>query len=288
MSRAPLYQVKKTVTERSGVQFTFKTAIKLARARSNYFTPCGKLFTFANHPIHLRSLMTKFVLFITSFLFSFGAITPAGAQNKKHGTSVRKEVKFLDNINVEASPAQGNSADPKAVFSQSLFKDEKKVIPGLSAESTIEEASNIQLKYALLLDVEVEQALNLDLFKVLDEWIGTRYRLGGTTKDGIDCSALMQILFTGLYGISLPRTAREQYEFSRKLSRAQLKEGDLVFFNTIGGVSHVGMYLQNNKFIHASTGGVTISDLYDEYWMKKFIGVGRVSQSPMIASTAKP
>jgi cell wall-associated NlpC family hydrolase len=125
---------------------------------------------------------------------------------------------------------------------------------------------------------------------MLDEWMGARYHLGGTTKQGIDCSALMQILFAGLYGINLPRTAREQYDFSKRISRTELKEGDLVFFNTIGGVSHVGMYLQNNKFIHASTGGVTISDLYDEYWSRKFIGVGRINQSlnQTTASTIKP
>jgi cell wall-associated NlpC family hydrolase len=118
--------------------------------------------------------------------------------------------------------------------------------------------------------------------------MGTRYRLGGGDKNGIDCSALMQILFTSLYGITLPRTAREQYDFSRKISRTELKEGDLVFFNTIGGVSHVGMYLQNNKFVHASTSGVTVSDLYDEYWMKKFIGVGRVEQDQTTALVTKP
>jgi len=233
--------------------------------------------------------MSKFVLFVTCFsLLGAIAAVPAQAQKKKQGSSVSKEVKFLDDINVQASANPGNASDPKAVFAQSIFRDEKKIIPGLSSESTIEEASNLQLKYALLLDVEVEQAQNLNLFKLLDEWVGTRYRLGGSTKDGIDCSALMQILFTGLYGITLPRTAREQYDFSHKISRAQLKEGDLVFFNTIGGVSHVGMYLQNNKFIHASTGGVTISDLYDEYWMKKFVGVGRVSQPQITASTVKP
>jgi lipoprotein Spr len=115
--------------------------------------------------------------------------------------------------------------------------------------------------------------------------MGTRYRLGGSGKDGIDCSAFMQILFAGLYGITIPRTAREQYDFSKRISRTELKEGDLVFFNTIGGVSHVGMYLQNNKFVHASTGGVTISDLYDEYWSRKFIAVGRVEQ-PQTQSTA--
>jgi len=233
--------------------------------------------------------MSKFVLFTaTIFFLTLGSFSPAQAQKKKQGTAVKKEVKFLDDITVQVPSDQNNPSNPKAVFSKSIFKDEKKVVPGLSAQSTIEYASELQLKYALLLDVEVEQANNINIFKVLDQWMGTRYRLGGENKDGIDCSALTQVLFTSLYGITLPRTAKEQYDFSRKISRAELKEGDLVFFNTIGGVSHVGMYLQNNKFIHASTGGVTISDLYEEYWMKKFIGVGRVNQDLSMALTSKP
>jgi lipoprotein Spr len=234
--------------------------------------------------------MSRHILFAATILFlSLGAISPVQAQKKKQGTSVKKDIKFLDEITIQASADQNNASDPKAAFSQSLFKEDKKTVVAAPIEaSTIESASSLQLKYALLLDVEVEQVIDLNLFKVLDEWMGTRYRLGGTTKDGIDCSALMQILFTGLYGITLPRTAREQYNFSRKISRTELKEGDLVFFNTIGGVSHVGMYLQNNKFIHASTSGVTISDLYDEYWMKKFIGVGRVEQDEVTALVTKP
>lgn len=234
--------------------------------------------------------MSRHILFAATILFlSLGAISPVQAQKKKQGTSVKKEVKFLDEITVQASSDQNNASDPKAAFSHSLFKDDKKTVVSTPIEtSTIENAGSLQLKYALLLDVEVEQILNLNLLTMLDEWIGTRYRLGGATKDGIDCSALMQILFTGLYGISIPRTAREQYNFSRKISRTELKEGDLVFFNTIGGVSHVGMYLQNNKFFHASTSGVTISDLYDEYWMKRFIGVGRVEADQITALVTKP
>jgi cell wall-associated NlpC family hydrolase len=234
--------------------------------------------------------MSRHILFIAIILFlSLGAFSPVQAQKKKQGTSVKKDVKFLDEIIIQASSDQSNASDPKAAFSQSLFKEDKKTVVATPIDaSSIENASSLQLKYALLLDIEVEQIINLNVFKILDEWMGTRYRLGGATKDGIDCSALMQILFTSLYGITLPRTAREQYDFSRKISRTELKEGDLVFFNTIGGVSHVGMYLQNNKFIHASTSGVTISDLYDEYWMKKFIGVGRVEQAQSTALVTKP
>lgn len=234
--------------------------------------------------------MSKHVLFTaTIFFLCLGSAHSVQAQKKKQGTAVKKEVKFLDDISIQASNDQND--DPKAVFSKTtLFKEEKPTTPVVASQSTIENASTLQLKYALLLDVEVEQAINLNLFKLLDEWMGTRYRLGGTTKEGIDCSAFMQTLFSSLYGIVLPRTAREQYDFSKKISRTELKEGDLVFFNTIGGVSHVGMYLQNNKFVHASTGGVTISDLYDEYWSRKFIGVGRVEQPQpqSTASTLKP
>jgi lipoprotein Spr len=231
--------------------------------------------------------MSKHILFAaTILLLTAGVTVHAQAQRKKQGNSAVKEVKFLNDISVQA--CNDDNSDPKAAFSQSLFKEDKKVIPGLSVESTIENADNLQLKYALLLDINVEQAIDLNVFKVLDEWMGTRYRLGGSTKDGIDCSAFTQVLFSSLWGINIPRTAREQYDFSQRISRAELKEGDLVFFNTIGGVSHVGMYLQNNKFVHASTGGVTISDLYDDYWMRKFVGVGRVSQDQTTASTLKP
>jgi cell wall-associated NlpC family hydrolase len=236
--------------------------------------------------------MSKHVLFAaTIFLLCLGSVSSVQAQKKKQGTAVKKEVKFLDDITIQASNDQNNASDPKAAFSKTtLFKEEKPVTPIVASQSTIENAGTLQLKYALLLDVEVEQAINLNLFKLLDEWMGTRYHLGGTTKDGIDCSAFMQTLFASLYGIILPRTAREQYDFSKKISRTELREGDLVFFNTIGGVSHVGMYLQNNKFVHASTGGVTISDLYDEYWSRKFIGVGRIEQpqTQSTASTLKP
>jgi cell wall-associated NlpC family hydrolase len=232
--------------------------------------------------------MSKHILITTTILLLFlGATTTVQAQKHKHGSSAKKEAKFLEDISVQASTDE-NTADPKAAFSRSLFKEDKKVIPGLGVSSDIENVDNVQLKYALLLDINVEQAVDVNVFKVLDEWMGTRYRLGGSSKDGIDCSAFTQVLFSTLYGISIPRTAREQYDYSQRISRTELKEGDLVFFNTIGGVSHVGMYLQNNKFVHASTGGVTISDLFDDYWMKKFIGVGRVSQEQITASTVKP
>ncbi len=143
--------------------------------------------------------------------------------------------------------------------------------------SSLEQFSTAQFKYAIKLDVPVETLKNKTLYETISDWWGTPYRMGGTTHRGIDCSAFVQTLMMGVFSIQLPRTAREQKTATSWVSMDNLKEGDLVFFNTRGGVSHVGVYLQNNKFVHASTSkGIMISDLNDTYWSKKIIGGGRV------------
>lgn len=235
--------------------------------------------------------MIKHILFAATILFSTGGFSNAQAQKKKNGPHAVKEVKFLEEITVEAEPLPATSSDPKAAFSKSIFTSNKKTeAPASTAAAfSIEQASTLQFKYALLLDTEVEQLSNIDLLKLLDEWMGTRYRYGGESKKGIDCSALMQTLYSSLYNITIPRTAREQYQFSKKISRTEIREGDLIFFNTTGGVSHVGMYLQNNKFLHASSGGgVMISDMYEDYWMRKYIGAGRIEEAQLSASVSNP
>lgn len=145
------------------------------------------------------------------------------------------------------------------------------------SNSIIEKLSAIQYKYAMILDVDVESLKNLTLFGFIENWFGTRYRMGGSTKEGIDCSALTGSLLMAVYGFPMPRTAREQYQATRHIQKNDLKEGDLVFFNTHGGVSHVGLYLDNDYFVHASSSeGVTISSLDDDYYARKFICGGRV------------
>jgi lipoprotein Spr len=143
--------------------------------------------------------------------------------------------------------------------------------------TSIENYTAIQFKYAQLLDVEVESITNQALFSSIDKWWGTRYRYGGATEKGIDCSAYTGTLVHHIFGLVLARTARDQYANSIKLDREQIQQGDLVFFNTRGGISHVGLYLGNGYFTHASTSiGVTISKLTETYWAKKFVGGGRI------------
>lgn len=210
---------------------------------------------------------------IAGFLFS---ATVFGQAKQNNPNTSNRDIKFLEDISIDVNDASTAEMPRQVLRTEVSYAAKKETSFADKSVLTLEKANRLQFKYALLLDVEVEMIKNLGLFRVIEEWYGVKYRLGGLSKAGIDCSALMQVFFTALYGISLPRTAREQYNFTRRISRTELKEGDLVFFNTTGGISHVGMYLANNKFVHASTGGVTISSLYDDYYARRFVGVGRI------------
>ena len=201
-----------------------------------------------------------------------------------NSTTVKKETKFLDEIDVPVESSKGIREKEKE---KPVVKKETSTIrTSTRRESDAENLSALQIKYAVLLSTPAEEVKNTKMFEFIDDWYGTPYRLGGTTKKGVDCSAFSQFLFASVYGLGIPRTAKEQYNLTSRISRTQLNEGDMIFFNTRGGVSHVGVYLQNNKFVHASTsGGVMISDIFDEYWAKKFVGVGRLKDRESLVGT---
>lgn len=119
--------------------------------------------------------------------------------------------------------------------------------------------------------------------RILDQyqkWKGTQYQWGGTTHHGVDCSALMQHLFSGAAHLYLPRTTGEQIHRGVQVAQYHLKAGDLVFFQTGPNRRHVGVYIGDNQFIHASTSeGVTVSTLADNYWQEHFITARRVAGS---------
>ncbi|WP_394390442.1 NlpC/P60 family protein [Shewanella woodyi] len=113
-------------------------------------------------------------------------------------------------------------------------------------------------------------------------WKGVPYRLGGMSKRGVDCSgfvylAYQQLLTTQVISV-FPRTTADQVELGRQVSKSQLKTGDLVFFKTGWSTRHVGIYLSDNRFLHASTSqGVMISRLDNSYWKQKYWQSRRLS-----------
>jgi len=114
------------------------------------------------------------------------------------------------------------------------------------------------------------------LYRFITDWSGVKYRLGGLDKSGIDCSGFALLLQKDIYGNSLPRRSRDQAETVREKSLVQLKEGDLIFFS-FGGreVDHVGIYLNGNYFVHASTTrGVIVDDLSLPVYQKAMVKSG--------------
>ncbi|WP_291963821.1 C40 family peptidase [Caloramator sp.] len=108
--------------------------------------------------------------------------------------------------------------------------------------------------------------------------LGVRYVYGGTTTNGLDCSGFVQYVYKKM-GVVLPRTASQQARVGLAVSKDNLRKGDLVFFETVSaGISHVGIYLGNGKFIHASSTkkGVTISSLNSGYYNERYRGAVRI------------
>jgi cell wall-associated NlpC family hydrolase len=113
------------------------------------------------------------------------------------------------------------------------------------------------------------------------ELVGIHYRLGGTHPDnGLDCSGFVQFVFRESVGKLLPRTAREQSKVGNAVNRNELKPGDLVFFNTIRRFSHVGIYLGDNRFVHAPRTGaeIRVEDMSLGYWTQRYNGARRVME----------
>jgi peptidoglycan endopeptidase LytE len=111
-------------------------------------------------------------------------------------------------------------------------------------------------------------------------FLGTRYRFGGSSRSGIDCSSFVQHVFRELE-VALPRTAREQFEIGNEVAPGDLQKGDLIFFHTYASYpSHVGIYLGNNKMIHASSRDrrVVISPMNTSYYRAHFIGAKRIAK----------
>lgn len=227
-------------------------------------------------------------LLIIAALSSCSSIKPLSSGNNQVATPVvtttnqkSYDPRFLDDISVTATSGKTDNTGLKKEnpISNKDYTTTASTERIFSEKRMVGKASALEIKYAALLNTDVELLSDNQLLPYIDEWYGTRYKMGGTTKSGIDCSAFTQAVYLSAFAVNLPRTARDQYRSARIISATELKEGDLVFFNTRGGISHVGIYLQNNKFVHASsTNGVKISDLFEPYYLKRYMGAGRIEK----------
>jgi cell wall-associated NlpC family hydrolase len=233
--------------------------------------------------IFLLPVVKKFLFLpLVTLLSTIGGISKSLAQTSVNGTkNIIKSLKFIESVEFTPQPVGFTQVPSRITGGEAVKMPLSGRIPSKNAPSgftvNIEEINPLQFKYALMLDVPVEEVTATGLYEHIEDWYGTRYRYGGEGRSGIDCSAFTRMLVNSSYAVALPRTAHQQYAASMRVDYSELKEGDLVFFNTRGGISHVGVYLHNGRFVHASSSrGVMISDLSDGYYHSRYIGAGRV------------
>ncbi|MBR1644253.1 MAG: C40 family peptidase [Bacteroidales bacterium] len=172
----------------------------------------------------------------------------------------------------------------KNFLSQDL-EDEDFIIGQLYADEYVDETPFVAVKQqsqqktssGTSLGIDITAKDNSKLYQAVESWYGTPYQYGGCSKSGVDCSCFVGSVFKSVYGIKLQRVASDMQKDVTLIPRSKLREGDLVFFtNSNGKVSHVGIYLKEDMFVHSSTSrGVMISKLSSDYWNTHFYKGGR-------------
>lgn len=165
-------------------------------------------------------------------------------------------------------------------------KSEQAAKPKQSSKKSQPQYSNQTIsKLSKQFGVRLTQADNITLYNNCSGWIGVKYRHGGNTKKGVDCSGFVSAVYKQVYGIGLERnSANILRKNCAAIRKNNLREGDLVFFKTTGSgnrntPTHVGIYLKNGRFIHASSSrGVVVNSLSEAYYVRTWITGGRVKR----------
>ena len=160
------------------------------------------------------------------------------------------------------SARQNNIQAPENYFSMTL--------PGMGTNPQMSPVDPIDA-HLRSLQVPPPTVVREALMAQHQRWAGTPYRIGGTSERGIDCSALVRNVYRDTFNLELPRSTRGQIHEGRSIDRQELQAGDLVFFRPPGRYNHVGIYVGDGYFLHASTSkGVTISRLDNSYWQRYY------------------
>jgi murein DD-endopeptidase / murein LD-carboxypeptidase len=167
---------------------------------------------------------------------------------------------------------------PLALYATGGEKDSKNEKQAQVSATPVDD--HILSYYSQIFGFTVKKIMNVKVYDIIDNWMGTPYRYAGNTLKGVDCSGFIKVIYRNAFNIFLEGSSADIFKNSMPVAKEELKEGDLVFFkirrNTI---SHVGVYIGQNKFAHASLSlGVTINDLDEPYYKQYFYKGARVPE----------
>lgn len=277
------YKVKKgdtlyTIAKHQGVSVA---AIKKANHLSSNKLKLGQMLDIKNNrpdsPVFVKSKSQ------TASTYRIKKGDTLSIISKKTGTPI-KQIAALNNVNsknLRVGRTLILSKETPSAPPQTLAKEEDDAIEEDDGEADSSDITNSIVSEAKSSEEFLGKWGSADerkLFvKVATGFLGAPYRFGGATIKGIDCSGFVRKMY-GLFDISLPRTAHEQSTVGVRIDRNKLEEGDLVFFRTRKPIGHVGIYIGNNEFLHASyrSKAVRIDNLDSPYFQKRFQRAVRV------------
>lgn len=168
------------------------------------------------------------------------------------------------------------------VFFNSQAQNNGKISSPLPEKEEINDPDNLASQYfSQIMGVAIAATSNIKMYKFIYDWIGTPYRLGGDSKKGVDCSKFAFQLYNKAFSTIIGNNSRNIFSMVNPIDKTELQQGDLVFFKIRSrAISHVGVYIGDNKFAHASSSkGVMISNLEAPYWSRYFYKGGRMLET---------
>ncbi|MFI5163123.1 MAG: C40 family peptidase [Sphingobacteriales bacterium] len=163
------------------------------------------------------------------------------------------------------------------VFITTSFSAQSQAVK-IDSGTTLTSQAGIINKYSQLLNVPKDSIKNMKLYTLIERYSATPYKYGGNDQTGVDCSGFSSVIEKQVYGLTIPRSTGEQAKAIQSKNISSLKEGDLVFLKLGGsGINHVGVYLQNGFFIHATSNlGIVLDNLNDPDTQQRFVSAGSV------------
>lgn len=237
-------------------------------------------FCILRHHFAISMLLLAFLFFSSSCTFpvrtgydrKIGAYKPVPSANSKQVSQEKPKQTTPNENSSQAAPK--NTTQPQNKVQETATAKTSTPPPQPEQKKSVATAPKQQAKAA-------PSKKFSSLKEYTDSWNGTKYVYGGSSRSGTDCSGYIMNIFRDVYGVDLPHSASTIYDDSRfsKVSRDDLKEGDLVFFGDFWGISHIGIYMGSDNFSHASTSkGVMTSKLSDKYWDSRYKGGRRLNK----------